>query len=66
MKILVTARSFRTTPGRHKDLLEQSGHEIVESPSDRPLTEEELVELIGDMDGAMGMVWGIASLSAWI
>lgn len=53
MKILVTARSFRMTPGTHKGLLEQSGHEILESPSDRPLTEEEMVELIGDVDGAI-------------
>jgi len=53
MKILVTARSFRSTPGRHKELLEQSGHEVVESPVDRPLKEAEMVELIGDVDGAI-------------
>jgi D-3-phosphoglycerate dehydrogenase len=53
MKILVTARSFRQTPGRHHELLEQSGHEVVESPVDRPLKESELVELIGDVDGAI-------------
>ncbi|NIN63520.1 MAG: hydroxyacid dehydrogenase [Anaerolineae bacterium] len=53
MKILVTARSFRQTPGRHHELLKQSGHEVVESPVDRPLKESELVELIGDVDGAI-------------
>jgi D-3-phosphoglycerate dehydrogenase len=53
VKILVTARSFRITPGRHQELLEQSGHEILESASDRPLMEEEMVELIGDVDGAI-------------
>ena len=53
MKILVTARSFRQTPGRHKELLEQSGHQVVESPVDRPLKESEMVELIGDVDGAI-------------
>ena len=53
MKILVTARSFRQTPGRHKELLEQSGHQLIESPLDRPLKEAEMVELISDMDGAI-------------
>ncbi len=53
MKILVTARSFRKTPGRHKELLEQSGHQVVESPLDRPLKEAEMVELISGVDGAV-------------
>lgn len=53
MKILVTARSFRKTPGRHKELLEQSDHQVVESPLDRPLKEAEMVELISDVDGAI-------------
>jgi len=53
MKILVTARSFRKTPGRHKELLEQSGHQVVESTLDRPLKEAEVVELISDVDGAI-------------
>jgi len=34
-------------------LLEQSRHEVVESSLDRPLKEEELVELISDADGAI-------------
>ncbi len=53
MKILVTARSFRKTPGRHKELLEESGYQIVESPLDRPLKEVEMVELIREVDGAI-------------
>jgi D-3-phosphoglycerate dehydrogenase len=53
MKIVVTARSFRQTPGRHKELLEQSGHQVMESPLDRPLKEAEMVELISDVDGAI-------------
>jgi D-3-phosphoglycerate dehydrogenase len=53
MKILVTARSFRITPGRHKELLEESGYQVVESPVDRPLKEAEMVKLIGDVDGAI-------------
>jgi len=53
MKILVTARSFIQTPGRHKELLAQSGYQIVENPLDRPLKEEEMVELIKDVEGAI-------------
>jgi D-3-phosphoglycerate dehydrogenase len=53
MKILVTARSFRKNPGRHRELLGQSGYEIVESPLDRPLQEAEMAGLIGDIDGAI-------------
>jgi D-3-phosphoglycerate dehydrogenase len=53
MKMLVTARSFRQTPGRHKDLLEQSGHQVVESTLDRPLKEPEMAELISDVDGVI-------------
>jgi D-3-phosphoglycerate dehydrogenase len=53
MKILVTARSFRQTPGRHKELLEQSGHQVVESTFDRPLKELEMVGLIADVDGVI-------------
>ena len=53
MKILVTARSFIKTPGRHKELLEQTGYQVVENPLDRPLKEAEMVELIRDADGAI-------------
>jgi len=53
MKILVTARSFRKTLGRHKELLGESGYQVVESPLDRPLKEAEMVELIRDVDGAI-------------
>jgi len=53
MKILVTARSFIKTPGRHKELLEQTGYRVVENPLDRPLKEAEMVELIRDAGGAI-------------
>jgi D-3-phosphoglycerate dehydrogenase len=52
-KILVTARSFRKTPGEHKRLLEEAGCEIVESSQDRPLKEGELLDLISDVDGVI-------------
>ncbi|MFB0546874.1 MAG: hydroxyacid dehydrogenase, partial [Anaerolineae bacterium] len=52
-KVLVTARSFRKVPGRHQELLREAGYEIMESPQDRPLREAEMIELIGDVDGAI-------------
>ncbi len=52
-KVLVTARSFRKVPGRHQELLREPGYEVMESPQDRPLREAEMIELIGDVDGAI-------------
>lgn len=49
-KVLVTPRSFRRTPGRHWEKLSQAGFEVLESPSDRPLREEELLGLVKDVD----------------
>jgi len=52
-RILVTARSFRNTPGQHTELLRQSGHRIVESPFDRPLCEEEMLRLIPEVSAVI-------------
>lgn len=49
-KVLVTPRSFRRTPGQHWERLGQAGLEVLESPSDRPLREEELLGLVRDVD----------------
>lgn len=49
-KVLVTPRSFRHTPGQHWERLSQAGLEVLESPSDRPLREEELLGLVRDVD----------------
>ncbi len=49
-KVLVTPRSFRNTPGRHWERLSQAGLEVLESPSDRPLREEELIGLVKDVE----------------
>lgn len=50
-KVLVTPRSFRNTPGKHWQRLREAGIEVLESPSDRPLREEEMLALIKDIDG---------------
>lgn len=49
-KVLVTPRSFRRTPGRHWERLREVGLEVLESPLDRPLLEEELLNLVKDVD----------------
>ncbi len=52
-KILATPRSFRKSPGRHKEMLKEAGYELVESPFQGLATEEEMIDLIGDMDGCI-------------
>lgn len=60
-KILVTTRSFRKVPGRHQQILEEAGYEIVNSPLDRPLEAEELAEL---MPGVVGAILGVDFVTA--
>jgi len=52
-KILITARSFRATPGPHLDLLRGARYELVESPHDRPLDAPEIAPLLRDAVGAI-------------
>ncbi len=54
IKILLTTTSYQDTPGRHHELLEKSGFEVV--PARGPLTEQELLDLIeneGPFDGLL-------------
>ncbi len=45
--ILVTPRSFRSTDGPHREMLEQSPYTVLPSPrEERLLTEEEMIELV--------------------
>jgi len=50
-RVLVTTTSFLETPGSHHDLLASQGYEIIKNPKGRRLTEEEMLELVGDVDG---------------
>ncbi|WP_119071037.1 phosphoglycerate dehydrogenase [Aggregatilinea lenta] len=52
-KILVTARSFRQTPGPHQQILIDAGYELVNSPHDRPLEGAELAGLGADVTGML-------------
>ncbi len=49
MRILLTTTSYQDTPGPHHDLLATHGWEIVRERG--PLTEERVLELVGDFDG---------------
>jgi len=47
-KILLTTSSFQDTPGKHHELLESQGYEIVRERG--PLSEDQMLELTGDFD----------------
>lgn len=53
--ILITARSFGQT-SEAACLLAANGHRLTFNPKDRPLTEDELIGLIGDQDGVIAGV----------
>ncbi len=58
-RILLTTTSFQDTPGPHHQKLKDAGIEII---SDRgPLTEERMLELVGDIDG---MICGDDAITA--
>ncbi len=51
MRILLTTTSYQDTPGKHHDLLENSGYEIVRARG--PLPEDEMLKLV-DSEGEGG------------
>ena len=56
MRILLTTTSYQDTPGRHHDLLEASGHQIVRDRG--PLPESRMLDLVGAADGFDGILHG--------
>jgi D-3-phosphoglycerate dehydrogenase / 2-oxoglutarate reductase len=58
--VAITPRSFRTTPGPHLDLLGESGLEVRFPEQERPLSEDEMVELVR---GCAGLVVGVDPVS---
>jgi len=56
MRILLTTTSYQDTPGRHHELLEQSGHEIVRDRG--PLPQSRMLELVGAGGGFDGLLHG--------
>ena len=62
MRILLTTTSFQDTPGRHHDVLAQSGFEIVRARG--PLAEGQMLELIRQHDGFDGLLNGDDQITA--
>lgn len=52
-KVLVTATNYSTYCSAAKALLEENGVEVIENPYGRPMTREELLTVVGDIDGAV-------------
>ena len=59
--VAVSARSFRQVPGEHQELLRASGLPVRFAEADRPLDEEELVELVR---GCWGLIVGVDPVTA--
>lgn len=52
-KALVTATNYSTYCSAAKALLEENGVEVIENPYGRPMTRDELLTVVGDIDGAV-------------
>ncbi len=55
-KVLVTATNYSTLCSEAKSLLEQNGVTVIENPHDRPMTFDELQEIISEIDGVVAGV----------
>ena len=61
MRILLSTTSFQDTPGRHHDILEKSGFEILRARG--PLNEQQMLDLLKD-GGFDGLLNGDDALNA--
>jgi len=62
MRILLSTTSFQDTPGKHHDVLANSGFEIVRARG--PLDEQQMLELIKQHDSFDGLLNGDDALNA--
>jgi D-3-phosphoglycerate dehydrogenase len=62
VRVLLTTTSFQDTPGAHHDVLKKSGFEIVTARG--PLTEAQVLELIGSGSGFDGLLNGDDQITA--
>jgi len=62
MRILLSTTSFQDTPGRHHDILETSGFDIVRARG--PLNEQQMLDLLKDGGGFDGLLNGDDALNA--
>ncbi|HEX4794621.1 MAG TPA: phosphoglycerate dehydrogenase [Humisphaera sp.] len=62
MKILLTTTSFQDTPGKHHDVLAQSGFEVIRARG--PLSESQVLDLIKQHGGFDGLLNGDDQITA--
>src|SRR5689334_5407340 len=62
MRILLTTTSFQDTPGKHHDVLEQSGFEVVRARG--PLSEGAMLDLVRSGGGFDGLLNGDDQITA--
>jgi D-3-phosphoglycerate dehydrogenase / 2-oxoglutarate reductase len=62
MRILLSTTSFQDTPGKHQEILDQSGFEIIRARG--PLNEAQMLELIQSSGGFDGLLNGDDALNA--
>ena len=52
-RVLVTSQSFKRADPAHERRVVEAGHNVVSSPHPRAATEEELLPLVGDVEGVL-------------
>jgi len=62
MRILLTTTSFQDTPGKHHDVLKQSGYDVVTARG--PLSEQQMLELVASGGGFDGLLNGDDKITA--
>jgi D-3-phosphoglycerate dehydrogenase / 2-oxoglutarate reductase len=62
MRILLSTTSFQDTPGRHHDVLNNSGFEVVRARG--PLSEQQMIELVSTGGGFDGLLNGDDRITA--
>jgi D-3-phosphoglycerate dehydrogenase len=62
MRIILTTTSFQDTPGKHHDVLNQSGFEIIRQRG--PLSEREMLDLVATGGGFDGLLNGDDRITA--
>ena len=62
MRILLTTTSFQDTPGRHHDVLNNSGFEVVRARG--PLSEQQMLDLVTAGGGFDGLLNGDDRITA--
>src|SRR3954452_5537046 len=62
MRVLLSTTSFQDTPGRHHDVLNHSGFEVVRARG--PLSEQQMLDLVTSGEGFDGLLNGDDAITA--